>query len=813
MYRRNYRSRSLRWLALAPLLACTAESGTPAQEPACQGKCDAPEDLGENGDFRNEPGVAECADAIQAIPADAIHAQGRLDQAHATDVSNAGRVCLSHYLRLNTTNPKNEGDGHVGETAAAHFFAGIAQRLDFPFRFATLAGNPDLDRLSIITTLEGKQRDDSIVLLGHSDVVHADGEWTQPPFAGIDDGEFIWGRGAIDMKATSVSQLITMAMLAKSGLELQRDIHLVVTGDEEVTGAGGEYVAMTDRDDDGEPVALDPLDLRPGVVLNEGGTGIEDAILPGRDVFLLGTEEKGLVWTQLAAPNPAELVQALVRSSVVAPVPEAAIPEASIRAALGERCRVTRFISDEAQKTNIQARVSTVRLDCGDGMLSSVQSAIDVVVAGVEPKPNITVTDDGGEINIAIEMGTGGHGSVSSGATALTVGLASLVATGQVQPESLVSDEDAHQRFFGFALSDANDELVSTLARVVGPVTGSLAGWLADRDWLVTKAGARVSPLLPSDVPFRNTCSWTAFDFPVDSEARAKLDCRLIHQFEAADFERQLVGFMAEANDVALRNEREHCFDCTRQEFNKSSMDESATDYQILKSITQRASAHAVVAPYLFPASSDSYFFRLANVPTYGFSAASLREELLLTFHAIDERFPIAQMFQQQKIYTEIVYAMANNITPPPADEAHAMDDAMRCFERDDDLIGDDEWEATDEIECSVQARSYYCELDQDAPRYLRMRAEDQDVRLLRLEQLSEDFTDAEPIPEPNGRFIARSLFEQRDQDTPLKHRIFDGNEMEVDTGTAGRRQLHIRCQLPLTVDVLDDAELKFYRD
>ncbi len=402
---------------------------------------------------------------------------------------------------------------------------------------------------------------------------------------------------------------------------------------------------------------------------------------------------------------------------------------------------------------------------------------------------------------------------MSSGATALTVGLASLVATGQVEPDALNNDEDARQRFFGFALSDANQELIATLARVVGPVTGSLGGWLAERDWLVAKSGQRVSPLLPSEVPFRNTCSWTAFDFPADGEARAKLDCRLIHQFAAADFEQQLVDFMADDGDVALRNARRDCFDCTRQEFNRSPMDASASDYQILRSVTQRASAHAVVAPYLFPASSDSYFFRLAGVPTYGFSAATLREELLKTFHAIDERFPVAQMFQQQKVYTEIVYAMANRIAPAPADDMHALDGHMRCFERDDDIIGDDEWEPTDEIECSVQPRSYYCELDDDAPRYLRMRAEDQDVRLLRLEQLTPQFTDAQPIPEPDGPFIARSLFEQRDQDTLLKHRIFEGTEVEVDTGTAPRRQLHVRCQLPITLDIIDDAELKFYRD
>ena len=489
------------------------------------------------------------------------------------------------------------------------------------------------------------------------------------------------------------------------------------------------------------------------------------------------------------------------------------MPEASVRETLAQRCSVTRFLSDEEQKTNIQPRTSTIRLDCGADGLSAVDSALDAVREGLDPHPHIDVTADGDEVVVAIELGAGGHGSASTGATALDAALASLVATGQVDPTRLVTDEDTADRFFGFALSPANEEFVGTLARVVGPITGNLGGWLAEQPWAVRKAGDHGSHLLPSDVPFRNTCSWTAFDFPADGEARAKLDCRLIHQFGAEQFENELIDFMAEQNAIELRNGREDCFDCARQEFNESPFADDATDYQILRSVTQRASAHAVVTPYLFPASSDSYFFRLAKVPTYGFLAAALTEAELTTFHAIDERFPVAQMFPSQKIYTETVLGMATHTAPAPADAAHSLSDHMTCFERDDDLIGDDEWEERDEIECSVNPRSYYCVLDEDAPRYLRMRAEDQDVRLLRLEQLTEDFTDAVPIPEEDGPFIAKRLFEQRDDDTPLKHRIFEGNEVEVDTGTAAKRQFHVRCGLPITLNVVDDAELKFYRD
>ena len=58
---------------------------------------------------------------------------------------------------------------------------------------------------SLIYKWEGTRSDlDPIALLAHQDVVPisagTEGDWTNPPFSGYNDGEFIWGRGALDMK-------------------------------------------------------------------------------------------------------------------------------------------------------------------------------------------------------------------------------------------------------------------------------------------------------------------------------------------------------------------------------------------------------------------------------------------------------------------------------------------------------------------------------------------------------------------------------------------------------------------------------------
>lgn len=794
-------------IVLISVVACSGSSG--GRDDG--GRFDVPRPSDDAGpDYRNEPGVAECVAALRAIPEDALHVERRLDPAYGEVITSAVRVCLSRYIQINTSNPRREGE--PGETAAAHFFGGIFQHLEIPFVFTELSGSPDPERLSIVATLSGRHRDDSIVLLSHTDVVRADGEWTHPPFSGHDDGEFVWGRGALDMKIISILQLVSMAVLDRSGLELERDIHFAAVADEEVAGAGAEWIALTDRNEEGRPTGIDPLDLRPGIVLNEGGTAVADALIPGRDVFLIGSEEKGLTWMQIAAPRPEHLLRALTRAAIAKPPPAEALPEASLMTELANRCTWVGLISDEEQKTNVQPRQSTITLECTGSSVSLVEQAI-APLQRIEPRPIVTVSSSGSRIEIRIEQGVGGHGSTSVGFTALDVALVAVVATGQIEASALAVDPRARDRFFSFALSPANEELVSTLGRVVGPVTGSLAGWLSEQEWFASLAGEQAGPLLPSEIPFRNTCSWTTFAFPIHGEARAKLDCRLIHQMRASEFEERLLSFMGETAPIELRSSGADCFDCAQQEFS-SSPTEGNADFATLRYITERSTPNAIVTPYLFPASSDSFFFRLAGVPTYGFMPASLSQELLTTFHAIDERFPIDQMFGAQRTYTEVLLRMATRTPVAPADDAHRLSASVSCFEWDDVLIGEDTWRPVPEIECSVNTRQYACIASAEAPRFLRARAEDHDVRLRRVDRLRDDFVRSGPPPtDASDPRVTEVIFRPREVDAALPHRLFEGQEFELDTGIGEVRQFFVECELAPTVNIVDDAELVFYRD
>jgi len=116
--------------------------------------------------------------------------------------------------------------------------------------------------------VKGSLNEGPVVLLAHVDVVPArEEEWTVDPFGGeIRDG-YLYGRGAIDMKAQAICQLFAFIDLAKQGLTPKRDIIFLATSDEEVGGSFG-VAYMLDKV---------PELKKASFVLSEGGSLIEES--------------------------------------------------------------------------------------------------------------------------------------------------------------------------------------------------------------------------------------------------------------------------------------------------------------------------------------------------------------------------------------------------------------------------------------------------------------------------------------------------------------------------------------------------------
>ncbi|MGH2407746.1 MAG: M20/M25/M40 family metallo-hydrolase [Candidatus Limnocylindrales bacterium] len=203
------------------------------------------------------------------------------------DAEGAHRELIGHLqalIRLRTVNPPGD------EIVAARY---LAEQL-------TAAGleprilEPSPGRGSVIARLRGDGDGGPLLLLGHLDVVPADAErWTRDPFAAeIADG-YVYGRGAVDMKAMVAMELQVVLGLAAdardAGAEpardaipgLRRDIIFAATADEETGGYQGA----------GWIVDHEPELLQADACLTEaGGVSVE---LAGRRCYAIGVAEKG----------------------------------------------------------------------------------------------------------------------------------------------------------------------------------------------------------------------------------------------------------------------------------------------------------------------------------------------------------------------------------------------------------------------------------------------------------------------------------------------------------------------------------------
>lgn len=147
---------------------------------------------------------------------------------------------------------------------------------------------------SLIYRWEGSRSDlDPIALLAHQDVVPVsagtEGDWTNPPFSGVNDGEFIWGRGALDMKNHLIAVMEAVETLLEEGFKPERDVYLLFGQDEEVvaSGNGGAKNIMDTLKNRG--IHLDS-------VIDEGGAIIPlnvKGVIENKDLIGVGIAEKG----------------------------------------------------------------------------------------------------------------------------------------------------------------------------------------------------------------------------------------------------------------------------------------------------------------------------------------------------------------------------------------------------------------------------------------------------------------------------------------------------------------------------------------
>src|SRR5688500_10844239 len=147
------------------------------------------------------------------------------------------RETLEHFqaiLRIDTRNPPGR------ETRAAEYIKSVFDREGIPAEILAL----DSSRANVVARLKGTGRKRPLLIMEHTDVVNVDTtKWTHPPFAATRDGGYGYGRGAVDDKDNVAAGLMTMLLLKRLNVPLDRDvIFLAESGEEGTTRVGIGYV-------------------------------------------------------------------------------------------------------------------------------------------------------------------------------------------------------------------------------------------------------------------------------------------------------------------------------------------------------------------------------------------------------------------------------------------------------------------------------------------------------------------------------------------------------------------------------------------
>lgn len=137
---------------------------------------------------------------------------------------------------------------------------------------------------SLLFHWKGRSDARPLVLMGHQDVVPAEGQWGHPPFSGdIEDGK-IWGRGSADTKCSVMAFFTAVEELLKDGYVPEQDVWLSTSNTEEVGGDGcPKLVAELQR-----------RGVKPYIVNDEGGSIVTEPMagIVG-NYAMIGVLEKG----------------------------------------------------------------------------------------------------------------------------------------------------------------------------------------------------------------------------------------------------------------------------------------------------------------------------------------------------------------------------------------------------------------------------------------------------------------------------------------------------------------------------------------
>ncbi|MCS7025101.1 MAG: M20/M25/M40 family metallo-hydrolase [Bryobacteraceae bacterium] len=157
--------------------------------------------------------------------------------AQTLDWDRINEETMRHFqalIRIDTTDPPGN------EKPAVDYLKAVLDGEGIPTKVLAL----DEKRPNLVARLAGNGAKRPVLIMGHTDVVNIDPrKWKFPPFGAVRDGGYVYGRGTVDDKDNVVACLMTMLLLKRLKVPLERDvIFLAEAGEEGAVRYGIKYM-------------------------------------------------------------------------------------------------------------------------------------------------------------------------------------------------------------------------------------------------------------------------------------------------------------------------------------------------------------------------------------------------------------------------------------------------------------------------------------------------------------------------------------------------------------------------------------------
>jgi acetylornithine deacetylase/succinyl-diaminopimelate desuccinylase-like protein len=156
------------------------------------------------------------------------------------DWAKADEETMRHFqaiVRMDSTDPPG------GEKPVVDYLKQALEAEGIEVQTFAMPNQPN--RPNLVARIKGSGKQRPLLLMGHTDTVNVDAKkWSFPPFSATRDGGYVYGRGTVDDKDNVVANLMTMLMLKRLKVALDRDvIFLAEAGEEGASSLGIQFIA------------------------------------------------------------------------------------------------------------------------------------------------------------------------------------------------------------------------------------------------------------------------------------------------------------------------------------------------------------------------------------------------------------------------------------------------------------------------------------------------------------------------------------------------------------------------------------------